>query len=86
MSYSDATTYLYRLFDRLTAENKNLRIQPRCPCGGELEGLGYDKETHDTVYQCKKCPAQLLIEHSPKEEKPNKKKGVSPTGASMLQI
>ena len=45
----------------LEKENKKLRQQPRCPCGGELEGLGVDIRTKEEVWQCKKCKSQVTI-------------------------
>jgi len=44
-----------------------LSKQPRCPCGGELEGLGWDIATKDEVWQCKKCNAQIVIQQALKE-------------------
>lgn len=48
-------------FKALEEENKRLEATPRCPCGGELEGLGYDKITKEVVFECKKCHTQLLL-------------------------
>ena len=33
----------------------------RCPCSGELEGLGYDRKEKEVVFECKKCHSQLLL-------------------------
>lgn len=53
--------------EKLVEENEILKNQARCPCGGELEGLGYDINTKDEVWQCKKCNAQIIIEQALKE-------------------
>ena len=41
---------------------KELEAIPRCPCGGELEGLGYDRRAKEVVFECKKCHAQILLQ------------------------
>jgi len=45
---------------KLAYENE----QPRCPCGGKLEGLGWDIDSGNEVWQCKKCNAQITIEQA----------------------
>jgi len=45
----------------LQTENKGLKQQARCPCGGELEGLGYGRSSATVCFQCKQCAAQLLL-------------------------
>lgn len=52
-----AATSIAKLQKRIT----ELEAIPRCPCGGELEGIGYDKRTKEVVFECKKCHAQLLL-------------------------
>ena len=47
----------------LEAKLKDLEAKPRCPCGGNLEGTGYDKTTKDVVFDCNKCEAQLTIKY-----------------------
>ena len=42
---------------------KELEAIPRCPCGGELEGLGYDRREKEVVFECKKCHAQILLQN-----------------------
>lgn len=49
--------------EKLAEDNQ----KPRCPCGGELEGLGWDRATKDEVWQCKKCNAQIIIKQALKE-------------------
>ena len=46
----------------LEAEVKGLKKQPRCPCGEELEALGWDNATRSVVWECKGCQAQIEIE------------------------
>ena len=46
---------------KLKERIKELESIPRCPCGGELEGLGYDKTAKEVVFECKKCHSQLLL-------------------------
>lgn len=46
---------------QLQQEIEDLKELPRCPCGGELEGLGHDIKTKDEVWQCKKCKAQMIV-------------------------
>ena len=38
--------------DRLEDENKSLKKQARCPCGGELEGMGYHQGEKVVVFRC----------------------------------
>ena len=56
--------------DHLTAENKGLKKTARCPCGAELEGVGYDVD--DVIYRCKnkKCRSQLYLSNVRKKPKP----------------
>ena len=49
-------------------EIERLKKQPRCPCGGDLEGLGRDIATKNEVWQCKKCQSQIIIEQALKEK------------------
>lgn len=56
-------TYEYlSLNNKQTQRIKELESQPRCPCGGKLEGTGYDTKTKDVVFDCNKCGAQLILE------------------------
>lgn len=33
----------------------------RCPCGGWLEGLGYEQAARLVIYECDKCEARLEL-------------------------
>lgn len=35
--------------------------QACCPCGGRLEGIGYDKPNKEVIFECVKCKAQLFL-------------------------
>jgi len=50
------------LVDKLTEEIEQLKATARCPCGGWLEGTGYDRKDHTVVFDCNKCGAQLLVD------------------------
>ena len=49
--------------EQLKERIKELEAIPRCPCGGELEGLGYDRRKKEIVFECKKCHAQILLQN-----------------------
>ena len=46
-------------------EIKGLKKQPRCPCGGRLEGLGYLRHgvEHKVEFRCTKCQTQMSVEY-----------------------
>lgn len=54
--------------DEQNKEIRGLKEQPRCPCGGELEGLGYDIKTKDEVWECKKCYSQVIVKEALKDK------------------
>lgn len=50
--------------DKANETNKRLRKEiqvARCPCGGWLEGVGYDQAANTVVYRCRTCAAQIEI-------------------------
>lgn len=35
---------------------------PRCPCGGKLEGVGYDRREKTVEFECNACASQISVD------------------------
>ena len=53
---------LQAVVDALEKEKRGLLQTARCPCGGWLEGVGYDIDRTHVTFECVGCGSQMCID------------------------